>query len=87
MLDGKAISRRWFFEQCGIGLGRDGASATGCGGDRFGQSACSEEASLCAESEACHLPLHGGCAEPSGIVRLQAAACEVRRDAASRRIC
>ena len=83
----KQITRRWFFEQCGVGLGAIALaqSAGGCAAAPLRRSARAEAAALRAEGEARHLPVHGRRAEPSGAVRQQAAAREVRRHAAAGR--
>ena len=77
------IARRWFLEQCGVGLGAI-ALQPAAGRSRDG-SAGAEAAALRAEGEARHLPVHGRRAEPPGTVRQQAAAGEVRRHAAAGR--
>ena len=83
------ITRRWFFRDCGVGLGSIAlARASGPrrprrvpGAGR--RPAGAQEAAAAGQGQARHLPVHGRGAEPSGAVRLQAAAGQVRRHAAA----
>ena len=81
----QAHPRAGFFEQCGVGLGADRSAPAvdESGRRRTDGSARAEAAALRAESKERHFPLHGRRAEPSGAVRQQAAAREVRRHAAA----
>ena len=84
-------ARRWFIEQCGVGMGAFAlnhllASARLRCDSRGRQPARAKEAAFRAEGQERHLPLYGGRAEPSGDVRLQTATGQIRRHAASARI-
>ena len=89
----RAVARRWFLEQCGVGLGAMALAPAarramrGCApdGDRGRRPARAAAAALRPEGEARHLPVHGRRAEPARAVRQQAAAREVRRHAAAGR--
>ena len=91
--DPRQVTRRWFLEQCGVGLGRS-RWASCCKPRamrrrrreaRGRQSAGAEGAASCGQGQAGDVPVHGGRAQPSRAVRLQAAAGEVRRHAAAGR--
>ena len=91
--DPRQVSRRWFLEQCGVGLGSialgqllqaDGYAAI-ARQVRGRQSAGAQGAASRGQGQAGVVSVHGGCAQPSGAVRLQAATGEVRRDAAAAR--
>ena len=74
-------------KQCGVGLGAAAlaelaGAATQCRA-AAGRSARAEAAALRRQGEARHLPVHGRRAEPSGAVRQQAGAGQVRRQAAA----
>ena len=78
------LARRWFLQQCGVGLGV--AALADLLGDyaRAGrQPAGGEAAALPGEGEERHFPVHGGRAEPPGTVRQQAGAGEMGRQAAA----
>ena len=67
-MDARQITRRWFFEQCGVGLG------TAALGHLLAESGFADAAhALSAQGEARDLSLHGGRAQPSGTLRQQAA--------------
>ena len=87
--DPALVSRRWFLEQCGVGLG---AMALGQLLSEAGYASppprrpgldplAPEAASLRPQGQAGDLPVHGRRAQPSGALRQQAAAREVRRHA------
>ena len=79
-------SRRWFFEQCGVGLGAVALKSLLAESAQAAAPAdplAPKAAAVSRQSEERHLPLHGGRAQPSGTVRQQAAADEIRRHAAA----
>ena len=92
--DPRQVSRRWFLEQCGVGLGSIALGQLLQGGrlrrgrrprPRGVESAGSQGASSRAQGQAGVVPVHGRGAQPSGAVRQQAATGQVRRHAAAAR--
>ena len=88
--DPRQVTRRWFFEQCGVGLGTIalGQLLQQAGLGRRagrGQRAGPQAAAVRAEGQARALSLHGRGAQPSGALRQQAATGQVRRLAAASR--
>jgi hypothetical protein len=78
------VSRRWFFKECGVGVGAAALMhLLAEAGVRGRRSAGPEGSAVRAQGEARHLPLHGRRAEPPGALRLQAAARQIRRHAAA----
>lgn len=72
------VSRRWFFEQCGIGLGTMalGQLLSNAGFAAPADVAAThplapEEAAFYAESQECDFPLYGRRSQPFGAVRQQ----------------
>ena len=75
--DPRQVSRRWFLEQCGVGLGSialgqllqaDGYAAI-AGRVHGRQSAGAQGAASCAQGQAGIVSVHGRGAQPSGAVR------------------
>ena len=82
------LTRRWFFRDCGVGLGSIAlASLLGesAGGGPVADPLAPKKPHFAGQGEARHLPVHGRGPEPSGTVRQQAAARQVRRQAAAGR--
>ena len=89
----ESVTRRHFFRECGIGVGK--IALAGLLDRRVHrqlvrlarrhrpESAGAEIAALRTEGEARHPPVHGRCAEPARPVRLQAGADQARRQAAA----
>ncbi len=89
--DPGAVSRRWFLQQCGVGLGaialaellaRNANGAT----TAFGESAGSQSLTFPAKAKSVIFLFMAGGPESSGAVRQQAATGQVRRAAAAGRV-
>ena len=93
--DPALVSRRWFLEQCGVGLGTmalgqllsEAGYASPTAHVAGAQPTGAPAASLRPQGQARDLPVHGRRAQPSGALRQQAPAREVRRHAAARPSC
>ena len=90
--DPQEVTRRWFFEQCGVGLGRIALAGLFAGvfGGRGRPRRRPPSPAMLAQTVACrrpregrHSPLHGGRAEPPRSLRSQAQAGRVRGQADS----
>ena len=77
MNDSMRVTRRYFFEECGVGVGKIalGALLGGmvgragfCRGGRGGESAGGSSTAFCAQGETGDSSVHGGSAEPSRLV-------------------
>ena len=85
MTPANPIARRWFLQQCGLGLGAMSlAHLLGAESQRLHgrEPARPEAAALPQQDQVGHLPVHGRRPQPSGTVRPQAGAGQVGRQAA-----